>query len=407
VEQDRLLVQRLPVTIAAYLLMVGCAIAAEWVLHAERRFAATVIWAAHVGASSLGLVLLAFRPRRLPIRWLAVGLACLWSLILGTYTVFVDGNPERVASAQISLLYGLFFMLPWGWRQQFAVSVAALAGLAASALAGAPTEPFVYAVIFIATGMLTSVGGVFYLDRYRLAGFVRHAQLVQASREKEEEAEIAAALLHVSESLSQHVNEPDLLAHLTRVAVETVGCDWGSTFAGRAAGSYGLAGLGPAGVRQEIGWRSSRPITAPRARAVAGALIRWRTSRPGVVPPALLLRWGVSSQLVAPITLGGRVVGGLCLAHGVRRGPFSERERRLARGIVHATALALANSSLIASLRAADKLRSEFVSTMSHELRTPLNVILGFAEMARDASLQERDRSVPWNGSGAAATRCA
>jgi signal transduction histidine kinase len=111
-----------------------------------------------------------------------------------------------------------------------------------------------------------------------------------------------------------------------------------------------------------------------------------------MVSPALLARWGVASELVAPIMMAGRVVGALCLAHRERRGPFSTRERRLAQGIVHATALALANSSLIHDLRAANKLRSEFVSTMSHELRTPLNVILGFAEMAQDDLLPDADR---------------
>jgi signal transduction histidine kinase len=259
------------------------------------------------------------------------------------------------------------------------------------------TEQLAYGVIVVVTGAVTSVGGVVYLDRYRFDGFVRHAQLTQASREKQEEAEIAAALLGVSEALSQRVNEPDLLAHLTRVAVETVGCAWGTTFAlDERHGVYRLAGMfgEPPGVREEIEVAEFDERNLPLIRVLApGALIELTDARTqDLVPPALLERWGVTSQIVAPISLGGRVVGALCLAHSERRGPFSIRERRLTQGIVHATAMALANSVLINDLRAANTLRSEFVSTMSHELRTPLNVILGFAEMTQDDELGKHER---------------
>lgn len=40
--------------------------------------------------------------------------------------------------------------------------------------------------------------------------------------------------------------------------------------------------------------------------------------------------------------------------------------------------------ALIASLRNADKAKSDFLANMSHELRTPLNAILGFSEVMRD-----------------------
>ena len=314
-----------------------------------------------------------------------------------TYTLVGLHNPERLGSAQICLLYGLFFLLPWRWGHQLTVSIAALLGAAASGLVASSTEQLAVGVIVIVTGAITSVGGVAYLDRYRFDSFVRHAQLTRASREKQEEAEIAAALLQVSETLSLHVNEPDLLAHMTRIAVETVGCDWGTTYAlDERRGVFRLAGLfgEPAGVREEIEIAEFDERTLPLIRVLtAGSLIELADAREqDLVPPALLARWGVASELVAPIALRGRIVGALCLAHGERRGPFSIRERRLALGIVHATALALANSALINDLRAANTLRSEFVSTMSHELRTPLNVILGYAEMTQDERLGDEER---------------
>ena len=347
--------------------------------------------------SAFWLTVIAFRPARLPISSVAVGLACSWSAIITTYTLVGLHNPERLGSAQISLLYGLFFLLPWGWGHQLTVSIAALLGAAASGLVASNTEQLAVGVIVIFTGAITSVGGVAYLDRYRFDSFVRHAQLTRASREKQEEAEIAAALLQVSETLSLHVNEPDLLAHLTRIAVETVGCDWGTTYAlDERRGVYRLAGLfgEPPGVREEIEIAEFDERTLPLIRALtAGSLIEMTDAREqDLVPPALLARWGVASELVAPIALRGRIVGALCLAHGERRGPFSMRERRLALGIVHATAIALANSALINDLRTANTLRSEFVSTMSHELRTPLNVILGYAEMTQDERLGDEER---------------
>lgn len=395
-ERHGLMRQSLPLTVALYLLFVGLATAVEWVFFRSRWPITLSVYAAHVTASLVALALA--RNRRISIDVICVTVTSVWSLVLTAYTVVLVGlDPERFASAQICLLYGLFFMLPWAWRHQLVVSLMALLGLLAACVPMGLTVEVVYALVVVLTGTITSTGGVRFLDRYRRDDFVRRTLLERVSADQQREADVAASLLHVSETLSVNLSEPELLHSLTRVAVQAVGCDWGSTFVwDDAREAYRLGGL----------WGAT-PEVAEEMQAVeftAATLPLIDELRPGVlveienaasqtlVPHALLDRWGVASQIVAPIARGDRIMGALCLAYRERRGPFSEVELRLARGISHSTTLALATLQLIEDLRIANQLRSEFVSTMSHELRTPLNVILGFAEIARDPDIDGDER---------------
>ncbi len=398
-ERERQVAARLPATVSFYLAGVGAATLAECLLFPERRLVVILVYLGHAIVSAVGLAVALLRVRGVSPSRVAVGTAVCWSVLLAFYTLAV-GQPERGASGQLCLLYGLFFMLPWSWREQLAVSTVAVAGVVVGAGMHGVDEPTIYAFIVTMTGAVTSVGGVVFLDRSRYDGLRRHAALERASAEKTDEAEIAAALLRISERLTTHVKEPDLLEDLTRAAVEAVGCDWGTTFVRDETGTYRLLSAWGADpdVHDEMRAVEFGPGDLPLiAHVRPGELIEIADrDAQDLVPGALLARWHVASELVAPISLGSQVIGVVCLAYRERRGPFTDRERRIASGIVHTTAIALETSRLIADLRAANRVRSEFVSTMSHELRTPLNVILGFVEMALDQEVSAvRGRRAP------------
>ncbi|HWP64302.1 MAG TPA: ATP-binding protein [Candidatus Limnocylindria bacterium] len=221
--------------------------------------------------------------------------------------------------------------------------------------------------------------------------------LVESKRLAEEEAEIASALLYAGETLSAHLNQPYMVDRLTCRAVEAVGCDWGATFVWDETGSRFVLG-GSFGIPPEVHAEIDHmDVGGELAAAVrgpwTGALVELNDRRAStLISPAVLERWGVTAALCAPIARRGEVIGALCLGWRGRSGPFTERQRRLALGIAQAAATALENARLIADLKAANRLKTEFVSTMSHELRTPLHVMLGFSEMASDLDLEPEQR---------------
>jgi signal transduction histidine kinase len=98
-------------------------------------------------------------------------------------------------------------------------------------------------------------------------------------------------------------------------------------------------------------------------------------------PGHLMERWHVTSFIIANLQRAGASIGLLAAGFNARAGPFSEREVRLFRSIAQQAAVALENARLVDSLRAASRLKTEFIGTMSHELRSPLNVVIGYVDL--------------------------
>jgi signal transduction histidine kinase len=232
----------------------------------------------------------------------------------------------------------------------------------------------------VASAGAISLFGAYYLDLHRFAFYC------EATR-REEEAGVSQSLVAIAKEINDSLDADDVLDRIAGVTRSALHATWSVILlrdpqrdAFLVVGGAGAVPNDIATLRDVEFGPGAFPLL-DRMLAERDVVLSDDAGDPASDGP--LQRWRTRSLLGAALCRD-TVVGLLLAGTRVVAPRFSDRGRDLFAGIAQHVAIALNNVRLVADLRRANELKSEFLSTMSHELRTPLNVIIGYADLLRD-----------------------
>ncbi len=302
---------------------------------------------------------------------------------------------------QSPLLFRFILLLPVvpasmiEWQCGFAIASLATAGHCFLLWNGGDTE-------------LLSLGGLlppatFFLIVGQLRFYAQHLaqknlelgaaaeSLNQINLRLEEEAAISAALLRAAQTLTASLEPREVLERLNEAVREALRCDWSVTLLNDEQRNLyrvaAISGTEPDTVEEVRTFEFPRDSIALLAAVAQQGTVAVEDRQSALFPSAMMQRWHISSFLCADLRHAGSSVGLLAAGFNQRTGPFSQREARLFRSIAQQAVIALEDARLVESLRAASRLKSEFIGTMSHELRSPLNVVIGYVDLLLDEDM--------------------
>ncbi len=271
--------------------------------------------------------------------------------------------------------------LPWGPWAQLVVASASAIGIGAS-IAFVETEVslarYNQLEAFAALGASVWVAASLHRQRLRVFGSERvrdsavNAQLV--------EARVAEALARVAREMIEAVDRPELVERMCSVTAEVLECDSAHAFL-REAESDVYAAAAAHGEEPE-NWQLLRLEQFSRAdvEEVASSLDGAGATElgEGNALRVELEDVGISRSLFMPLMRGNELAGVLHAGDRRREDPFSEEQRRIARGIAYLASMTIAHARVRRDLEQANQVKAHFVATLSHELRNPITAIQGY-----------------------------
>jgi signal transduction histidine kinase/DNA-binding response OmpR family regulator len=239
----------------------------------------------------------------------------------------------------------------------------------------------------------------------QLAIAVQYSRERAARQEAEvqlrEEAEVNAALARVGQAMIASLNTPDILQQCCQLTVDILGVDQGVT-ALWLPEEHQYVISATVGHAQEArtllqGLKIPEQTFANlRQRLQQEEIVEVDVADPqGLVPQSFLAQVGAVKGLYVALWQGQELIGAQTAFYRSPR-DINPKQKRLAAGIAHLTALALTNAKLLEELTRANQIKDDFVGMMSHELRTPLNIIMGYTDMLNDdmfGELNEEQRN--------------